>query len=249
MKRYRGFLKRIIFRTIGTTDIVRRIEWQIIFSWLNFKGTEKVLDIACGTGQLSVKIAQNGCDVHGIDISDESLDNAKCLAEKEKVNCVFTVGNAEELPYPDEEFDTLVCNCSLEHFVNDLQALKEMNRVLKPGGEVMLTVDSLSYPGIKQADRDWHRETFKVVNYYTLDKLSSRLNESGFTVSCSKYYLTSYISHLFFNASITSRWRGIWGLLLSLIGYPLCRISDGMSRTDRYGYGLAVKARKPASDL
>ena len=70
------------------------------------------------------------------------------------------------MPYPDEYFDKVVCSSSLEHFKDDIKALKEMHRVLKPNGSVVLTTDSFAYP-ISDELKEMHKEIAYVVNYYT----------------------------------------------------------------------------------
>jgi ubiquinone/menaquinone biosynthesis C-methylase UbiE len=77
---------------------------------------------------LSLKIAERGCEVHGIDMSEDAIKSAKRLAEREKMACEFEVGSAEDLPYQDGYFDKVVCSSSLEHFKDDIKALKEMKK-------------------------------------------------------------------------------------------------------------------------
>ena len=74
---------------------------------------------------MSLKIAEKGCEVHGVDISEDAIKGAKRLAEREKMACEFEVGSAEDLPYSDGYFDKVVCSSSLEHFKDDIKALKE----------------------------------------------------------------------------------------------------------------------------
>ncbi len=110
----------LIYKTIGTPNIIRIIEWRNIFEWLNLKEGERILDVACGVGTLSLKIAEKGCKVHGIDISKDVIKRAKRLAERERITCEFEVGNAEDLPYPDEYFDKVEGAVSYGVFMYDL---------------------------------------------------------------------------------------------------------------------------------
>ena len=152
------------------TAFIKRIEWRNMLEWLDAKEGERILDVACG-GMLSLKIAENGCKIFGIDMSEDTIKYAKRRSEREGIPCEFEVGNAEDLPYPDRYFDKIVCSCSLEHFKNDINALKEMNRVLKPNGIVVLTTDSFTYP-ISDELKERHRKIHYVVNYYTAEKLN-----------------------------------------------------------------------------
>ena len=198
MKNYIGHL---IYKTIGTTDFIRRIEWRRMLDWLDSKAGERILDVACGGGVLSLKIAEKGCEVYGVELSEDVINSAKRLAEREKIACAFKVGNAEDLPYQDGYFDKVVCSSSLEHFKDDIKALKEMNRVLKPNGVVVLTTDSFAYP-ISDELKEKHREIAYVVNYYTPEKLKERFEILGFVMNRSKYLLNSRITSFFVKIGI-----------------------------------------------
>ena len=64
MKNYIGHL---IYKTMGTTEFIRQIEWQNMLEWLDPKEGEKIFDIDCGGGELSLKIAEKGCEVYGLE--------------------------------------------------------------------------------------------------------------------------------------------------------------------------------------
>jgi ubiquinone/menaquinone biosynthesis C-methylase UbiE len=198
MKKYIGHL---IYKWIGTLKIIRIIEWQSLFNYLDPKAGERILDEACGGGMLSLKIAERGCEVHGIDMSDDAIKSAKRLAEREGIACEFEVGNAEDLPYPDGYFDKSVCSSSLEHFKDDIKALKEACSVLKPNGSVVLTTDSFTYQ-ISNELKEKHRKIAYVVNYYTPEKLKDRFEIAGFEMNRSKYLLNSRITSFFVKIGI-----------------------------------------------
>lgn len=94
-------LIKSIYKSMATS-FIRRIEWRKMIQWLQCEEGEKILDVACGDGTLSFKLAEKGCKVYGIDISKDSIEAAKSFCEKWRMNCEFVVGNAENLPYPDE---------------------------------------------------------------------------------------------------------------------------------------------------
>lgn len=112
----RRYIGHLIYKWFGTMNFIRRIEWRNMLEWFHPKEGEKILDVACGGGTLSCKIAEKGCEVQGVDISESAINRAKHLAEREKVACKFEIGSAEDLPYPDGYFDKIVCSSSLEHF-------------------------------------------------------------------------------------------------------------------------------------
>ena len=96
-----------------------------------------VLDVACGTG-LSTFVLHDylGGVVYGVDLSPEMVVKARENAESLGLDIEFKEGDVEELPYPDNEFNTLTSNMSFHFFPDKLKALKEMGRVLAPGGRM-----------------------------------------------------------------------------------------------------------------
>ena len=241
------FIGHLIYKTTGTSSFIRRIEWRRMLGWLAPKEGERILDIACGGGELSLKIAECGCEVSGIDMSEDGIEHAKRLAEREGITCAFRVGSAEDLPYPDGYFDKIVCSSSLEHFRDDMKALKEMHRVLKPDGSVVLTTDSFTYP-ISDELKDVHRKIAHVVNYYTRETLKERFEAAGFETRRSEYLLNSWLTSLFFNFGIKIRWSGKLWMVVSFIAYPLCLVSDRLFGVKDKGYTLIVDGTKVKYD-
>lgn len=103
----------------------------------------KVLDVACGTGDMVELLANQGCEVTGVDISGEMLSRAKNKAP----SAMYLVADAEDLPFANESFDTVTCAFGVRNFVHLEKGLEEMLRVLKPGGRMVIlelaTPDSL----------------------------------------------------------------------------------------------------------
>ncbi len=214
-----------------------------MLEWLAPKEGERILDIACGGGELSLKIAERGCEVSGIDVSESGIEHAKRLAEREGITCEFVVRGAEDLPYTDGYFDKIVCSSSLEHFGDDIKALNEMHRVLKPDGSVVLTTDSFTYP-ISDELKDMHRKIAHVVNYYTRETLKERFVIAGFEMRRSEYLLNSWLTSLFFNFGIKMRWSGKLWMVFSSIAYPLCLISDRLFGVKDKGFTLIAEGKK-----
>ncbi|MDZ4230184.1 MAG: class I SAM-dependent methyltransferase [Dehalococcoidales bacterium] len=239
----KSFGSYVIYRTVGTVSVIRWIEWRKLLEWLQPEEGEKVLDIACGAGELSLKIAGKGCEVYGIDMSAGAIEFAGRLSERAKTPCKFGIGDAEHLPYPEEHFDKIVCSSSLEHFNDDGQALREMSRVLKPGGKVVLTVDSLTYPMSAEL-KDRHRKMHFVAHYYTRETLKESLNIAGLELRRSSYLLNSFLTDFFYKLRIRYRPATIVWLAISLFGYPVLLISDKFFGRRDAGYTLIAEAIK-----
>lgn len=239
----RGYLSHLIYKTMGTLNFVRQIEWRNMLEGLDPKEGERILDVACGGGQLSLKIAERGCKVHGIDISKRKINSAKRLAERAKIIAQFEVADAHHLPYPDGYFDKVVCSSSLEHFPSDIEALKEMNRVLKTSGTLVLTTDSFLYLNQgKIGER--YREIAHVVNYYTPEMLKERLEIAGLVMIRSKYLLKSPVTRFTIKLGIKMAWQGYLWIGLSLVAYPLCLLSERLFKAREPGYTLMAEVRK-----
>jgi len=94
----------------------------------------RVLDVACGTGNLAIPLAKMGCIVTGVDIAPNLIEQAKERAEEEGVTVQFDEGDAEALPYPDVTFDVVVSMFGAMFAPRPEVVAAEMARVLKPGG-------------------------------------------------------------------------------------------------------------------
>ena len=105
---------------------------------------EKVLDIACGTGLVSFRAAQQAGEsghVLATDISDKMVEMARKISiEKAISNISFERMDAEKLEVEDGSFDVVICALGLMYVPDPLMAVKEMYRVLKPGGRVIAAV-------------------------------------------------------------------------------------------------------------
>jgi arsenite methyltransferase len=103
---------------------------------------EAVLDIGCGAGfdtLVAAKMVGPDGKVRGIDVTAAMLDKAKSnLALLALDNVTFQEGEAELLPFPDQEFDLVISNGVLNLTINKAQAVKEVLRVLKPGGRLQI---------------------------------------------------------------------------------------------------------------
>ncbi len=90
----------------------------------------KVLDVACGTGDMVCELQKQGCSVVGIDLSEKMLS----IARQKAPAATCLIADAENLPFAEGEFDAVTCAFGVRNFVHLQKGLSEMLRVLKPGG-------------------------------------------------------------------------------------------------------------------
>src|SRR5271169_5681388 len=102
------------------------------------------LDVACGPGEFVLGLAPRVRFARGIDLTEEMLRQARQFQLERKIlNACFDRGEAEQLPYPNHSFDLVSCQCAFHHILKPELALKEMVRVLKPEGRLMV-IDPLA---------------------------------------------------------------------------------------------------------
>jgi ubiquinone/menaquinone biosynthesis C-methylase UbiE len=97
-----------------------------------------VLEVAPGPGYLAIELARRGCTVEAVDLSRSFVRMARRNAARAGVAVTFRHGDVHALPFAAEQFDGLVCRAAFKNFVRPLEALREMHRVLRPGGGALI---------------------------------------------------------------------------------------------------------------
>lgn len=127
---------------------MHRLWKQAVIEKLDIQRDGQYLDVCCGTGDLTLRIAKqlsvNGKAV-GLDFSPNMLAIAEQRLEKEQNNLgsgqlpqiEFVEGDAQNLPFPDNHFDGAVISFGLRNLSNIEKGLSEMRRVVKPGGKII----------------------------------------------------------------------------------------------------------------
>ena len=107
-----------------------------ILSFANFKDSKhkKVLEIGVGLGADHQQFAEAGANLYGIDLTERAVENTKKRLSLFGLNSHLTVGDAELLDFEDNSFDIIYSWGVIHHSPNTQQAIKEIFRVLKPGG-------------------------------------------------------------------------------------------------------------------
>jgi len=135
----------------------------------------RILDVGCGTGANLLMLSKYG-DAEGVDVSEDAL--AFC---RERGIKNVKLGAAEKLPYEDGTFDLVTALDVVEHLDDDLGGLREMRRVLRPGGRVLLFVPTFMFLWGLQDDVSNHRRR------YRLPELRRVLEQAGFEIERTTY--------------------------------------------------------------
>jgi SAM-dependent methyltransferase len=98
----------------------------------------KMLDVGCGAGQVAIPAARAGVDVTGVDIATNLIEHARAWAVAEGLTIQFDEGDAEELPYPDASFDTVVSLIGAMFAPRPERVASELVRVCRSGGRIIM---------------------------------------------------------------------------------------------------------------
>jgi trans-aconitate methyltransferase len=154
-----------------------------VLEWLDAKPGERILDLGCGDGQLTLRIAAAGAVVAGVDNSRQMVIAARSRGIE------TAEASAELLPFADAGFDAIFSNAAL-HWVRDHDAMMaEVHRVLKPGGRFVAemgghgNIAAIRVALMSVLARHGYGDREDRVNYYpTPDSYARRLVRHGFQV-------------------------------------------------------------------
>ncbi len=105
---------------------------------LDIGANQKVVDVACGSGNAAIPAAQAGARVTGVDLTPEMLETARARAEEAGVTVEWVEGDAEDLPLPDAEVDVVLSTFGCMFAPRHEVVADELARVLAPGGRLGL---------------------------------------------------------------------------------------------------------------
>ncbi len=150
----------------------RRILLQVLDRYLGSNGSHerRILDVGCGTGTMLTYLAAFG-RTEGVDIDEEAIGYCR---ERGLQN--VRLGEAANLPFADGTFDLVTALDVIEHLEDDVAALREVGRVLRPGGYLLVTVPAHMFLWGDQDEVNMHRRR------YAAAELRQRLTAGGFGV-------------------------------------------------------------------
>jgi len=205
--------------------------------WAALSEDDSVLDIGCGGCQLLSQVNKHTHSLMGVEVSRETLEHGGALAKRS------VVSDGQYLPFREGQFDRVLCSSSIEYF-DDVALLREMRRVLKSDGSVLLTADSNTRPLPHYLELDFRKKNGNVLRFYTAASLWRAFQDAGLRPVKIQYLLNSWLSDLYFRLGIVVSWTGsLWGFL-SLVGFYPCLAIDTRVGSAERGHTLLILARK-----
>lgn len=124
------------------------------------RGCKSILDAACGNGRYSVNLlkhADSDAQLTAFDLSQQMLARARKRLNSPRVT--FCAADLTKLPYASDSFDAVVCGWVIEHLPDPRPGLRELHRVMKPGGKLLLMATENTFTG-RWCGRLWHCRTY-----------------------------------------------------------------------------------------
>ncbi len=158
---------------------------------------DRMLDLGCGFGRHAFEAARRGADVVALDAGRDEVEGvvamfAAMAAAGEfdalTLHSAAVQGDALHLPFPDGAFDRVICSEVLEHIPDDVGAMRELTRVLRPGGTMAVTVPRFGPELVNWALSDaYHNVPGGHIRIYRRSVLAARLSSVGLQVTGHHY--------------------------------------------------------------
>jgi ubiquinone/menaquinone biosynthesis C-methylase UbiE len=170
-------------------DVMDRYLIPLWTGLLDATGTAKgtsLLDAGCGSGELGIIALARGSDVTGVDIAPQMIE--LCRADPKLAGAKYFEGSIEEMPFKDNEFDAAIASMSV-HFCDDVpRAIRDLHRVLKPGGTVGISaplgmeLDVLMafHLAIELVEQKYRGDIGRPLTFAPDGKLAAALETAGF---------------------------------------------------------------------
>lgn len=149
----------------------------------NVASGERVLDLACGTGELERRILDETSPSHivGVDLAPSMVERAQAkLAGRPSVR--FEQADVHDLPFEDRAFDVVVCANTFHYFTHPTQVLREAHRVLAPTGRLVMLDWCRDYWACRVMDAVLQGVDPAYRHCYTLDEMRALLERAGFSI-------------------------------------------------------------------
>ncbi|MSU74997.1 MAG: class I SAM-dependent methyltransferase [Candidatus Magasanikbacteria bacterium] len=189
-KKYDRLRSRLFFEPLyrKIISLLKQVEVQNFEPLLLGTGTT-MLDVACGTAEVLYRLAHEfpATQFTGLDLTPEMIATARSKTNK-LTNLTFREGNASSLPFPDQTFNIILCSEAFHHFSEPGNTLREIHRVLKPGGLFLLADIAFNNRVLKYLVTKIIKPLEYAHAYYSRDELAQFLLNAGFSIIQIKTY-------------------------------------------------------------
>jgi SAM-dependent methyltransferase len=134
--------RRTYDEDLGQASWITAAEVREFLGRLELGPGSTALEVACGSGGVTCRMAETGARLVGVDINPHGIEAARRRASEQGLSSrvSFEVADAgRPLPFPDGSFDAVFCNDSINHFPGRVAVLRDWHRVLRPGGRLLFT--------------------------------------------------------------------------------------------------------------
>lgn len=173
------------WRSTTLGSITERVETKLVFTLAGELAGKRVLDVGTGDGTYAIEAALRGAVVTGLDSEQPMLDAAETRAAQRGLSVAFRRGRAEELPFGDGSFDGVLAVTVLCFVSKATTAVREMARVLVPGGRLVLgELGRYSVWAAERRVRGWlGAQTWRNAHFWSRRELAGLVEESGMRVT------------------------------------------------------------------
>jgi len=164
---------------------------------LGLKSGDKILDLGCGFGRHAFEAARRGASVVALDAGRDEVEGVAATfaamveageLSRENLHVAAVQGDALAIPFPDGTFDRVICSEVLEHIPDDIGAMRELARVLRPGGTMAITVPRFGPELINWALSDaYHNVPGGHIRIFRKSQIKKRLTSVGMKVTSHHY--------------------------------------------------------------
>ncbi|MFC4440148.1 MULTISPECIES: class I SAM-dependent methyltransferase [Natrialbaceae] len=158
----------------------QREAWLSVLRTRTGDPPQKILDVGCGTGVISLLLAEIGHDVTGIDMSAEMLEKARRKARQTEYSIEFFTGDAEALDQSDNTYDLVTGRHLIWTLPNPSKAIREWQRIVRPGGRIVLIEGHWDFPEPFDGYEEIH-DDLPLYDGRPPEELATILTEQGLT--------------------------------------------------------------------
>jgi SAM-dependent methyltransferase len=207
---------------------------------LPYRGEGRILDVGCGPGKLLKTFREQGWDTYGVDFSPVAVDYAR-----RQHNLNVALGELSSAGYKDNFFDVVMFNHCLEHIFHPVETLREVHRILKPGGLLMICIPNAGGVEARLFGKWWIQwDVPRHLYHFTKTTMGHLLQQTGFRVE----KIEDGVGKSFFLGSVdviykyVFKWNAKHGAFMRHVASPLCQLFGMIGR----GSEMKVFAEKVA---